>query len=287
MILVTGATGNVGREIVKLLADAGHSVRAAVSSEESAKKLPRTGIEHSLFDFGNPSTYPRSFAGVDRLFLMRPPAITDIKHIIKPVIDYAGKVGVKQIVFLSLMGAEKNRALPHAKVETFLHASGLPYTFLRCGFFMQNLSTTHRQEICDNNDIFVPAGHGKTAFVDVRDIAEVAVKTLTESGHENKAYPLTGSEALSYFEVADLFSQVLGRTITYSNPAPLRFAWRMKQQGHSVSYISVVTTIYLTTRIGLAQTIAPEMAQLLGRPPIRMQQFIADHAELWSPVFQL
>lgn len=283
MILVTGATGNVGREIVKLLADASHSVRATVSSEEIAKKLPRAGVEHIVFNFDDSRTFDRAFAGVDRLFLMRPPAISDIKHTIKPVIDYAGEVGVKQIVFLSLVGAEKNRVVPHAKVETFLRASGVPYTFLRCGFFMQNLSTTHRQDICDNNDIFIPAGHGKTAFVDVRDIAEVAVKTLTESGHENKAYPLTGSEALSYFEVADLFSQVLGRTITYSDPSPLRFAWRIRQHGHPWGYVSVMTAIYLTTRFGMAQAIAPEMAQLLGCPPIRMQQFIADFAELWRP----
>ena len=281
-ILVTGPTGNVGREVIARLQQLDAPLRAAVISEQEAQRLPAGVTDWRLFDFGDPSTYAAAFEDVDRLFLMRPPQISDIKRYIKPVIDYASEIGIKQIVFLSLLGAEKNRIVPHAKVETFLLASGVPYTLLRCGFFMQNLSTTHRQDIAEHNDIFVSAGKGKTSFIDVRDIAAVAAKTLTEPGHENKAYPLTGKVALSYYEVADIFSEVLDRPIRYSNPSPIRFAWRMHKQGHPWGFVGVISGIYLTTRFGLAQTITPVVNELLGRDPIAMQDFVRDNAAVWA-----
>lgn len=281
-ILVTGATGNVGRELVKRLQQRNVAVRAAVVSADDARNLPDAAVPWVRFDFEDAATYPAAFAGVDRLFLLRPPHITDIKHTIRPALAYAEQAGVGHVVFLSLLGAEKNNFVPHAKVEKALRAGSVPYTLLRCGFFMQNLSTTHREDILRHDDIFLPAGRGKTAFVDVRDIAAVAAKTLTEAGHENKVYPLTGREALDYDEVADIFSHVLGRRITYSNPSPLRFAWRLWRRGRPLGYVGVVTAIYVTTRLGLAETVTPHLAELLQRPPRTMRQFVADYASLWQ-----
>jgi uncharacterized protein YbjT (DUF2867 family) len=213
---------------------------------------------------------------------MRPPHISQVERDMKPAIDYAAAAGVQQIVFLSLLGAEKNGFVPHAKVEALLEASSMPYTLLRCGFFMQNLNTTHRQDINENNDIFIPAGTGKTAFIDARDIAAVAALALTEPGHAGKAYSLTGSQALDYGEVAAMLSEALGRPIRYSNPNFLRFAWRLWQHGFPLSYATVVTAIYLTTRFGLAETVIPETAVLLERPPITMKQFISDYTPVWQ-----
>lgn len=281
LILLTGATGNVGRELARILHSQGHPIRAAVVSAADARNLPHANIPWTQFDFGDPASYGAAFAGVDRLFLMRPPHISDIDRYIKPVIDYAASHGVRQIVFLSLIGAEKNRVVPHAKVEKLLQVGPTPYTLLRCGFFMQNLSTTHRQDIAEHDDIFVPAGRGKTAFIDVRDIAAVAARVLTEPGHDNRAYPLTGSEALDYYQTAAIFTEVLGRSIRYSSPTPWRFAWRMWRRGHPLSYVGVVSAIYMTTRFGLAESIDPTAASLLGRPPITMRQFVTDNASAW------
>ncbi len=279
-ILITGATGNVGRELVGQLQAIRQSVRAAVTSVAEARRLPE-GVAW-VFDFTDPATYAAAFEGVVKLFLLRPPHISNVARDMKPVIDYAAGVGVQHIVFLSLLGAEKNGFVPHAKVETLLKAGPVPYTLLRCGFFMQNLSTTHLQDIRDENDIFVPAGQGKTAFIDARDIAAVAARVLTEPGHEQRAYPLTGAEALDYAEVAALMGTVLQRPIRYSNPNFLRFAWRLWRRGHPLGYVAVVTTIYLTTRFGLAEEVTEDTAVLLNRPPITMRQFIIDHAALWQ-----
>lgn len=280
-ILVTGATGNVGREIIKILYEEQHLVRAAVVSEEDASRLPAP-VPWQIFDFTDPATYQPAFAGVKKLFLMRPPHIANIMRDMKPAIDYAVQAGVEHIVFLSLLGAEKNKVVPHAKVEKLLLESSASVTLLRCGFFMQNLSTTHLQDIQEHNDIFIPAGRGKTAFIDVRDIAAVAAKALTEPGHEDHAYPLTGSEALDYYQVAAMMTQQLERPIGYSNPSLPRFVWRFWRRGYSLGYIGVVAAIYTTTRLGLAQTVTPHSQQLLGRNPISLQQFVQDYAPVWA-----
>jgi uncharacterized protein YbjT (DUF2867 family) len=279
-ILVTGATGNVGRELVKLLDEQGAPLRAAVVDEADVSRLPRP-VSWRRFDFTDAATYREAFAGVEKLFLMRPPHISNIDRDMAPAIRYAAEAGVRRIVFLSLLGAERNSFVPHAKVEKLLQAGSTPYTLLRCGFFMQNLSTTHREDIRRRDELFIPAGEGKTAFIDVRDIAAVAARTLREAGRENQAYPLTGSEALTYYQVAEMMSEVLGRPIAYTNPSPWRFAWRFWRRGRSLSYTAVVTAIYLTTRFGLAETVTPHTADLLQRPPISMRQFIVDYADVW------
>ncbi len=281
MILITGATGNVGGPLAALLHAQGQPVRAAVSSPQSVARLGDPTLPWAVLDFEDPRTFADALIGVDRLFLMRPPQMADVEKSIRPLIDYAAGAGVRHIVFLSLIGAEKNKVVPHAKIEALLKAGPASYTLLRAGFFMQNLTTTHRQDIVDHDDIFIPAGKGKTAFVDTRDLAAVAALALTEGGHENKAYPLTGSEALDYYAAAGVLSEVLGRRITYSDPSPLAFAYRMRQRGAGWSYIGVMSAIYMTTRLGMAATVYPQLAELLRRPPITLRQFAGDEAYVW------
>lgn len=282
MILVTGATGNVGGPLAELLYDRGHPMRAAIKSPASVVRLPRPEMPWGVLDFEDPQTYPAALAGVDSLFLMRPPHISDIDRSIKPLIECAVSSGVRHIVFLSLLGAGENKVVPHAAVEKLLLAGPATYTMLRAGFFMQNLSTTHRRDLVEHDDVFVPAGKGKTAFVDTRDVASVAALALTERGHENKAYPLTGSEALDYSEVAAILGDVLGRPISYSDPSLLRFARRMAGRGEAWAYIAVMAGIYTTTRLGMAAQIYPDLATLLRRAPITFRQFSEDEAAAWQ-----
>ena len=280
-ILVTGATGTVGEQLLKQLDEQGAAVKAAVLSPDQAARLPAL-VPWTVFDFTNPATYPNAFAGVKRLFLMRPPHIANIERDMKPAIEFAEQAGVEQIVFLSLLGAEKNRFVPHAKVETVLAEGKVPFTLLRCGFFMQNLSGAHRAEIRDQDELFIPAGRGKTAFIDVRDIAAVAAKTLTEPGHFGQAYALTGPHAVGYAEVARQLSQTLGRPIAYRNPSLLRFAVRQWRSGKPLAYAAVVSAIYLTTRLGMAAQVTNDVEHLLGRPPRSMKQFLNDYQDVWQ-----
>lgn len=269
MILVTGATGNVGSEVVKCLTGLGAKFKVATRKD---------------FDFEKPETFLPALRGMERIFLVRPPAITDADRCFKPLVDAAKTAGVKQIVFLSLLGADKNRIVPHHKIENIIVSSGIPFTFLRSSFFMQNLSTTHSPDIREKSEIPVPAGNGKTSFIDVRDIAAVAAKTLTEQGHGNRAYSLTGDEALTYFEVAKSFSHVLGRRIIYRKPGVIKFAFKMKMRGYPWKFIIVMVGIYTVARLGLAATITKDMQSLLGRRAIRLEEFAHDYREAFNEI---
>lgn len=278
-ILITGATGNIGGETLRLLAQTGHPVRAAVRRPPATP--PAGSVEYVAFDFADPATYASALDGVGRLFLVRPPAIADAKRLINPFVSAVQAAGVNQVVFLSLIGVERNRFVPHHAIEAHIQAIGLPYSFLRAGFFMQNLSTTHRAEIADENRIVIPAGQSRTAFLDGRDIAAVAALALTETGHANRAYPLTGGEALSFGEVAAIFSEALGRRIVYANPSVLRFVWRSLRGGRGLGMTLVMAALYTAGRRGAA-TITPDLPRLLGRPPITLRQFVEDHRGCWE-----
>jgi uncharacterized protein YbjT (DUF2867 family) len=284
-ILVTGATGNVGREVVRCLVAGGQQVIAAVMDEADATHLDaevRPHVETRQFVFGEEATYDPALAGVNRLFLMRPPQIADVKQKLFPVIDRARASGIEQIAFLSLLGVERNRLVPHYRVERYLRGGSVPFTFLRPSFYMQNLNTTHRAEILEDDEICVPVGDAKTSFIDVRDIGAVAAKVLTEPGHEGQAYALTGGEALDYYEVADLFTEVLGRTITYADPSIFEFVRRSRARGVPWTFVLVMVGLYTATRMGTADRVMDTVSRLLGRPPIRMRQYIEDYAEVWQ-----
>ncbi len=281
-ILITGATGNVGAEVVRQLSAGGYNIRVAKRNlQPNSNTAPDSNIEYVEFDFQKPSTFAPAFQGVKKVFLMRPPALSQVKTYIYPAIDSAIASGVEQIVFLSLLGAQNNSIVPHAKVEKYIQSVGIPYTFLRASFFMQNLSTTHRQDIQERNEIFLPAGKGKTSFIDVRDIATVAVKALTEDGHQNQAYDLTGSEALDYYQVAEIFTEVLGKPITYTNPSIIRFALSMYKRGLDIKFIAVMIGIYTTAKLGLASKLTTDTQDILQRAPISMRQFVEDYRECW------
>lgn len=280
-ILVTGATGNVGREVVRSLAALDQPVVAAVLDDDDATNVPGDSVETVLFDFMDPATYSSALQGVRQLFLMRPPPISDVKRYLNPVVDRAKEAGVEHVVFLSLLGVERNRFVPHYQVEQHILSSGLPYTFLRPSFYMQNLNTTHRQEIRERHEIWIPVGDAKTSFIDVRDIGAVAARVLTQDGHTNRAYDLTGGEALDYYQVAELFTQVLGIEITYRNPNIFQFIRMWYSKGVPLRFVLVMAFLYLSTRFGAADRVTPDVEQLLGRPPIPMRQYIQDYAKSW------
>ena len=144
-ILVTGATGNIGYYVVSELATKDVNVKVAVRNIEKEKEtFAGLDVELVEFDFMKSSTFDQALEGVQKVFLIRPPQLAKPKRDMKPFIERMKKWKVDQIVFVSLMGVEKNPIVPHRKIEDLIRESGIPFTFLRPGFFMQNLNTTHR-----------------------------------------------------------------------------------------------------------------------------------------------
>lgn len=280
-ILVIGALGNVGAEVVKQLQASGSRVRAADINQAKLKERFSDSVECVQFDFTNQATYAETFDGIEKMFLLRPPHITNIRRDMYPAIDAAKRAGVKHVVFLSLIGIEHAKFVPHYKVETYLKEQHFRTTYLRCSFFMQNLNTTHRQEIKERNEIFVPVGNAKTSFIDVRDIGAVAAQCLIEDGHADKNYDLTGAEALDYWQATRILSEVLHREIHYRNPNPFRFLFETVRRGTSLMFALVMMGLYTSTRLGMAEPVTNEVERIIGRKPITFRQYAEQFKEAW------
>lgn len=278
-VLVTGGTGTVGSHVLRELTDRECQVRALVRDPESANIPDSENVIPVEFDFTRPETWGQAFEEGDSLFLVRPPAISRVGDHILPAIDAAIRCGVSHVTVLSVVGAEKNPLLPHRRIERHVQNSDATWTFLRASFFMQNFHEEHAHDIVEHDEIFVPAGTGKTSFIDARDIAAVAALTLTEDGHENTAYDLTGSEALTYAEAAAVFTDVLDREITYGNPGLITFAWRMLARGNPLGFVLVMGGIYTTARLGLAGRVTDDVELLLGREPRTLAAYVEDYRE--------
>ena len=272
---MTGATGTVGRYVAAGLATQGVPLRLAVRDVGENQ-----GEQSCRFDFADTSTWGRALEGVDRVFLMRPPAISDIKGVIRPFISELARRGIRQTVVLSLMGV--NPAMPHYRLEQDVKAAGLPATMLRPAFFMQNLETAYRRDILTYDRIRLPARSGKTSFIDTRDIADVATTALVApETHIGKAYTLTGGTALSWNAVASLLSAELGRPIHYEPISLLTARRELSAAGFPTAYVNVQLLIHVVARLGLADKITSELPQLLSRPPRTLSEYIRDNRDMW------
>ncbi|NMD70917.1 SDR family oxidoreductase [Bacillus sp. DNRA2] len=279
-VLVTGSTGNIGSFVVDHLLKREVKVKAAVTNFERGKQI-FNGKNLNLieFDFKKSDTYKSALAEVDKIFLVRPPQLASPKEDMLPFLKEAKKAGVQHIVFVSLMGVENNPVVPHRKIEGFIRDLGFKYTFLRPSFFMQNLNTTHLDDVVKRNELFMPVGSAKTSFIDTRDIAEVAAICITETEHENMAYTLTGNEAITYFEAADIMTEVLGRNITYCNPRIFEFRRTIMKRGTPKNFANVMTMLYVMTRFGTAEKITETTENLLKRKPITFREYVEDFKE--------
>jgi uncharacterized protein YbjT (DUF2867 family) len=277
-ILVTGATGNVGFYVVEELIKREIKVKAAVTNlDKGMKVFSNMNVETVKLDFLKKETYAKALEDVTEIFLMRPPQLAKPKEDILPFLEEAKKMGVKHIVFVSLLGVEKNPVVPHRKIEDFIRKLGFNYTFLRPSFFMQNLNTTHRDDVLLRDELYMPVGKAKTSFIDTRDIAEVAAVCFTEKGHLNKNYTLTGSKAITYYEAALIMSDVLNRRITYKNPRILEFRRKLIERGTKKEFANVITLLYLMTKLGTAKNVTDTVEKLLKRKPITFREYVEDH----------
>jgi uncharacterized protein YbjT (DUF2867 family) len=280
-VLITGAPGNVGTPLVHELLRLAAPVRVAAWDVGAARAAFGEAVDVVRFDFTDPSTFD-VFAGVERMFLLRPPSISDVKHVIGPALDAARDRGVRHVVFLSIQGAERNRVVPHRKIEDHLRRNGLAWTFIRAAYFMQNLSTTHAADIREQDEIYLPAGRrSRTAHVDARDVAAVAAVALTGDGHAGRAYTPTGPAALTYDECAAILSDALGRRIGYADPTPWAYWRRMASRGMPKGMIAVTLGIYTAARLGLAAGLTDDVPRLVGRPAIDSATFARDAADAW------
>lgn len=282
--LVTGATGNVGEATVRFLLDAGVRVRGAVRRPERLeKRFAEAGdrLQAHYLDFDGSEPDSALFEGVDALLLVRPPQIGDVAGQMFPFLRAAKVAGVSRVVLLSLLGAQWLPFVPHRKLEKEIARLGFEHTYLRAGFFMQNLEEVLQTFIREEGVLPVPAGNSRTSFVDAGDLGETAARLLLSTEPPPPAVELTGPESLSYHEVAEILSRELGRRVVYTEPTTKQFEARALEAGWDPGYVTVVSRLFLTVRLGMAKKVTGELEKILGRPPRRVEAYVAERRHVW------
>ena len=281
MILITGASGNVGKEVLKQVAATGAKVRAAFQTVTKAAAAP-SGVEITTMDYNKPETLQAALMGIERVFLVAPPT-PNLPALERKAIDEIKQSGVRHVVKLSAMGG-RDAIFPrqHADSEDYIKSSGVPYTLLRPNGFMQNFVTYNGATINTQNAFYGSQGVGEVSHIDLRDIAAVTVKTLTENGHEGKAYTLTGPEALSNARVAEILSEDTGREIRYVDLPAEQFKQALLGAGLPEWSANALVDLQQFYRRGSASAVTRDVEHLLGRKPISFEQFSRDYAQAFQ-----
>jgi Predicted nucleoside-diphosphate-sugar epimerases len=278
-VLVTGATGTIGRDVVKILSENGVPVRAGVRDQAKGRKQFVTSIELTRFDFEDAASFPDTLKGVEKLFLLSP-LIANQVTAAKAFVDAAKRAGIRHVVKLSVIGADTGPPYTfgqwHLAEERYVRESGLAFTFLRPNSFMQNFMTYFplREGV-----IYLPWGNGKASFVDTRDIAAVAVDALTSDGHEGKTYTLTGPMALGIAEVASILTKVAGREIKYVDVPESAACDGMLQAGLPQWQVEALMELHAANKQNRWSAVTSDIEEVIGKPATTFAQFARDHAE--------
>jgi uncharacterized protein YbjT (DUF2867 family) len=276
MILITGASGNVGREVLKQITQTGVEVRAAFQSMSKAAGTP-SGVDIVSLDYNQAETFKTALKGVDRVFLVGPPT-AQLTALERKAMEVIAQSEVRQVVKLSAMGGrDAIFTRQHAESEDYIQATGVPYTFLRPNGFMQNMVNYNAPTINAQSAFYGSEGDGRVSHIDIRDVAAVAVKALTEDGHVGRAYMLTGPEALTNKGIAQILSDELGREIRFINLAPAQLKEALLSAGVPEWNADALLDLQQLYREGKAATVTRDVEQILGRQPISFAQFFRDH----------
>jgi uncharacterized protein YbjT (DUF2867 family) len=281
-VLVIGPTGTVGRQLLPLLAEQQTPVRALVHANGGATSR-LTGIEVATGDLTDPPTLVEAMTGVQRVYLLTPPAPADLHvQMERNALDAAVKTGVahvvKQSVHLAARDAPVGIMRSHFRCEELLRASGLPFTILRPNSFMQNL-LTFAPGIRATGAFAAPAQGVRLSLIDARDVAAAAAAVLTQPGHEGATYQLTGPEALGFAELASQLTRAVGAPIAYAELPIAQARARMRAAGMPEFLLEEVIAHFEYWRTGVGAEVTSHLGDLIGRLPRTFAAFAHDHAD--------
>jgi len=273
-VLVVGASGTVGTELVKILKQKG--VQFARATSKTSLEADQVHV-----DLLKKSDLGPAFKGVDRVFLLAPPGHTNQDELLKPVIEMAKKTGVKKIVMMSAMGANADENAPMRKAELLVEKSGLSYNIIRPNWFMQNFNTFWLHGILHQGKVLLPVGNAKASFIDARDIAAVAAELLIGDQHVNQAFDLTGAEAIDHSQAAKALSEVTGKDIRFQDIAPDEMRVGLLGAGLPPAYTEFLLVILNYLKLGYAERVTDSVEKITGRVPLRFQAYATDYKRSW------
>jgi len=276
MILVTGATGHIGKELIPQLLEAGRPVRVLVRDERKVAHLDPC-VERAIGDLDRPETLLAAMQGVEKVFLVTFETQQNVN-----ILEAAKEAGVWQVVKLSTLEASEHVIQVgkwHFEREELIRKSGLDWTFLRPGMFMSNAIDWWADSIKQQGAVFFPGGKGKVAPVDPRDVAAIAAAALTQPGHHGQAYELTGAELLSMGEMVQIIGRVLGRPLKYTSiPAIAAKMW-MLQSGLDKVLVNALMEILASLRRNEGAIVTDTVRQVLGRQPRTFEAWCTENAQ--------
>jgi len=284
MILITGAAGTVGKEVVKLLARPEERVRVMVRNRNKAGSVAYPGVDIVEGDFASVETLHDALSGVRKALLLVPAGPR------QPEFDAnfttaAARSNLKHIVKISALGADPDSPARflrgHAESERRIEESGVPYTFLRPSAFMQNF-LSFRESIIHKGEFYAPMGDGRISIVDARDIAAVAAEVLEEYGHENKMYEITGPQSLTYAEMAGVLTFELEKPVAYVDVPPEAARDSMLQAGMDSWTVDAILELYAIWKFNGASEIAGTVSDVAKKDPITFDEFANDYAPLFG-----
>lgn len=286
MLLLTGATGTIGSELVRLLAEPGTTLRAMVRDHSRAAALTGEGIDVVVGDFADRQSLDRAFEGATRLFLVAP-ATEDQRTLKRNAVGAAHRAGVEYVVHVSAAGASPDAPTQvgrdHAAVEHALTEAGIAHTNLRPQVFMQNL-LAQATAIMRRGEFSGSTGTGRIAMVDARDVARVAARLLVDpAGHEGRSYDITGPRAISNGEIAEVLSALLDRTIRYVDLPSDDLRADLTAAGVPGWLADDLVTLNAINRAGHGRHVSSAVADITGAPARPFAEFAADHRAVFEP----
>lgn len=273
-ILIVGASGTVGSELKRLLQARGHDVVAATSRTPTAPDQVQLNV-------ATRSGLEAAFERADRAFLMAPPGFARQDEVLVPLIETAQARGLEKVVLMTALGANADEATPMRRAERRLQAAGLPWNVIRPNWFMQNFNTFWLPGILGQGRIALPVGQAKGSFIDARDIAAVAAELLQRSDLDGQELDLTGPEALDHDEVAAILSRETGRAIRFEDITPAQMLDGLLTAGLPRDYAEFMVLILGYFKAGYAAHTTTTVADVLGRPGGRFEQYARDYRAAW------
>jgi uncharacterized protein YbjT (DUF2867 family) len=283
-ILITGATGTVGSEVVKQLLKDRVPVRILTRSAEKTSAFDLPGVEVHVGDLADSNSLSRALGGIETAFLLTNSS-QNAERLQMNFVEAGLKSGMRHIVKLSQFGANTSSPVRflryHASVENAIVESGINYTFLRPNLFMQGflrLSPLIRQ-----GRFFAPIADARVSIVDVRDIAAVAARTLCEASHYNKAYSITGAKALSHNEIAATITHVTGHRVEFQEMPAQKMKNLLLSAGFPVWQADGLLEDYAHYNRGEAEEVTDAVQTVTGRHARSFDEFVSDHIETFVP----
>lgn len=283
-IFLTGATGAIGSQLVQQLTSLNIGFKALVRTPAQAEQLNKLPHAEAIVgDLADPATFEYALHGVEKAFLLTNSS-EQAESLQMGFVEAARRAGVQHIIKLSQFAANESSPVRflryHARVENRIKELGFRYTFLRPNLYMQGL-LAFKEQIKHHGQFFAAIGKARVSLVDVRDIAAIAAAALTEAGHENKTYDITGPDALSHYELAEILSEVLGKPVNFIDVSPEQMEKALGGAGFPEWQIGGLIEDYAHYAREEASAVSDATTRVTGTSPIDFEQFIKDHCFLF------